>query len=75
MPHKTVSVPNITCGHCTATIERELGELEGVTAVSADRETRHVSIEWDDELTDWGAVLDLLDEIGFPAAGAAGSSE
>lgn len=65
--HKTITVPNITCGHCTATIERELGELAGVSSVAADQETKRVTIEWDADLTDWGAVLDLLDEIGFPA--------
>jgi copper chaperone CopZ len=32
MTSKTVHVPAINCGHCVATIERELGSLErGVT--------------------------------------------
>lgn len=68
MATKTVSVPNISCGHCVMTIERELGELEGVTAVNADATTKQVSVEWSEDETDFSAVLDLLDEIGFPAA-------
>ncbi len=68
MSHKTINVPNISCGHCVMTIERELGELDGVTAVKADAATKQVSVEWSEDETDFGAVLDLLDEIGFPAA-------
>lgn len=68
MSHKTIDVPNISCGHCVMTIERELGELDGVTAVNADAATKRVSVEWDEDVIDWTAVTDLLDEIGFPAA-------
>jgi copper chaperone len=63
----TVTVPNISCGHCTATIERELSELAGVQSVAADAATKQVVVEWDDAATPWQSVLDLLDEIGFPA--------
>lgn len=63
----TVTVPNISCGHCTATIERELSELAGVRSVAADASTKQVAVEWDEAATPWQAVLDLLDEIGFPA--------
>ena len=68
MSQKTVSVPNISCGHCVMTIERELSELQGVASVKADREARTVAVEWNDAETDWGRVAALLDEIGFPAA-------
>ena len=37
---KTVSEPNISCGHCVKTIERELGELPGVESVAAEAEGR-----------------------------------
>ena len=36
MATETFSVPNISCGHCVMTIERELGELEGVSSVEAN---------------------------------------
>ena len=68
MSEKTVSVPNISCGHCVKTIERELADLGGVTAVKADAESRTVAVEWNDAETDWAAVEGLLDEIGYPAA-------
>ena len=37
MSSKTVSIPSISCGHCVATIEREIGALAGVQVASADQ--------------------------------------
>ena len=36
MTTKTFTVPNISCGHCTHTIEMELRDLAGVKEVKAD---------------------------------------
>ena len=69
MTTKTVSVPNITCGHCVMTIQREVGELKGVSAVKADKDTRQVTVSWDPAATDWEAIGATLKEINFPAVG------
>ena len=42
METKTVTVPNISCGHCVMTIEREVGEVEGVASVKGEKETKRV---------------------------------
>ena len=63
MTSKTVSVPSISCGHCVATIEREVGELEGVSSVSAEEATRNVTISWDPDTTNWTAIEELMKEI------------
>ncbi len=65
MSSKTVKVPAINCGHCTNTIEMEVGELTGVTGVSADVESKQVTIEWSDP-ADWAQIESLLQEIDFP---------
>ncbi len=36
METKTVKIPAISCGHCVNTIEREVGQLEGIVSVKAD---------------------------------------
>ena len=69
MTSKTVNVPNISCGHCTMTIEREVGELGGVQSVTADRESKNVTISWDPETTDWVVIEEHMKEIDFPPAG------
>jgi copper chaperone len=65
MPTKTFNVPNINCGHCTRTIERELGDLNGVTYVKADADSKKVTVEWEDPLT-WNDIRELLEDIDYP---------
>ena len=67
MATKTFKVPNISCGHCVKTIEREVGELEGVTSVKADEATKTVTVEWQEPTTHWDAIAALLEEINYPA--------
>ncbi len=66
MMTKTVSVPSISCGHCVMTIQREVGDLQGVSAVKADRDTKQVTISWDPDATDWVVIEDTMKEINFP---------
>lgn len=66
MTTKTVSVPNISCGHCVMTIQRELGVLKGVSAVKADKDARQVTVSWDPDATDWVVIERTLKEINYP---------
>jgi copper chaperone CopZ len=67
METKTFQAPAIHCGHCTATIERELGELEGIQSVKADQNTKMVTVKWEVPAT-WDTIKALMAEIGYPAA-------
>ena len=67
MQSKTVSVPNISCGHCTHTIEMEIGDLAGVQAVNASLDSRQVVVKWDDPAT-WDQIKATLVEINYPPA-------
>lgn len=68
MESKTFTVPAIHCGHCTHTIEMELGEMEGVTAVHADQGSKQVTVSWQEPAT-WEKIRALLAEINYPAEG------
>lgn len=63
---KTVQVPGIGCDHCVSTIEQEVGDMQGVIAVSADRERKVVTVEWTEAGTTWDAIASHLDDIGYP---------
>lgn len=67
MPEKTVTASNISCHHCTHTIQRELGELEGVELVEADPTTKRVRVRWRAPAS-WEQVSTTLEEIGYPAS-------
>ena len=67
MTTKTYSVPNISCGHCVMTIERELKFVDGLQSVKAEQESQNVTVEVasPDVLQQ---VEAMLVEIGYPAA-------
>ena len=67
MSTKTVTVPAINCGHCTNTIEMEVGELTGVSSVKADVDSKEVVVEWTDP-ANWDQIQSLMEEINFPPA-------
>jgi copper chaperone len=68
MTSKTVKVPNISCGHCVMTIEREVGEMAGVSEVKADQVSRSVTVSWDPDATGWEAIEGLMKEINYGPA-------
>ena len=65
MTTKVLSVPNISCQHCVATIERALGELEEVQQVTADAKTKLVSVTYGAP-EDLQTITDTLKDIGYP---------
>lgn len=66
MKSVTYNVPNISCKHCTHTITMELSEIEGVSNVDADVQTRLVTVTFDEPATEQ-ALKDTLAEINYPA--------
>ena len=67
MEKQTLSIPNISCGHCVMAIERELGQLEGVSLVAGDPTTKEVTVEWDLPAS-LEQIKVTLKEINYPAA-------
>lgn len=68
MAVKTVVVPNISCMHCVHTIQNEVSELEGVTKVVAEQESKKVTVEWNEPPASWDKIKALLEEINYPPA-------
>jgi copper chaperone len=65
MEETQVHIPAISCHHCRMTIERELGELEGIESVEVDVDSRTALIRWEAPLT-WDEIKETLTEIGYP---------
>lgn len=64
----TYSVPAISCGHCTHTIESEVGELQGVQSVKAEIDNKKVTITFAEPASE-EKIKTLLAEINYPAEG------
>lgn len=67
MTSKTFVVPNISCGHCTHTIEMELSDLAGVEQVKADEASKQVTVTYGEPAT-WEQIVATLEEIDYPPA-------
>ncbi len=61
----TYSVPAISCGHCTRTIEMELTDLKGIQSVKADVNSKKVEITFDAPASE-DTIKALLAEIEYP---------
>jgi copper ion binding protein len=66
MEKQTFNIPNITCGHCVMNIKNEIGELDGVSKVDGDPDSKTVTVEWDSPTT-LDRIKDTLKEINYPA--------
>lgn len=63
----TLNAPDISCGHCVATVESAVGKVDGVKTVTADANSRDVSVTYDASQTDVSAITAALEEAGYPA--------
>ncbi len=59
-----LKVPEMSCGHCKATIEKAVADVDADARVSVDLENRTVSIE--SSIAD-AALIDALKAGGYEA--------
>lgn len=67
MNKETFHIPNISCGHCTASIQNELKEIEGVRSAEGDIARKTVTVDWEAPASR-EKILATLKEINYPAA-------
>ena len=67
MEKTTFSIPNISCNHCIMTIQRELGEIEGIGNIEGNSETKEITVEWEIPAT-VDTIKETLKKINYPAA-------
>lgn len=63
----TFTISNISCGHCTATIEKELKDIRGVAVVNGSPHEKTITVEWHVPATVSQIEAKLI-EIGYPAS-------
>ncbi|HMN12605.1 MAG TPA: heavy-metal-associated domain-containing protein [Bellilinea sp.] len=59
------NIPNISCGHCVATIKNELCEIEGINNVEGNFQTKQINVEFELPAT-LDKIVDKLAEINYP---------
>ena len=66
MEKQDFTIPTITCGHCVAAIKDELSEMDGVSAVDGNPESKVMHVEWEAPATQ-ASIKDKLQAINYPA--------
>ncbi len=64
----TLSVPDISCGHCKNSIEGALQPLEGVVSAEVSIEDRKVAVTYDESMVDVATMVKAIDEQGYEVA-------
>ena len=62
----TLTAPDISCGHCVASIKEAVGELDGVRRVEASSESKQVAVDLDPSRVSLASIEATLDEAGYP---------
>ena len=62
---QTLSVPDISCGHCKMSIEGALSDLGGVAAAEVHIDPRTVDITWNEETVQLDAIIAAIEEQGY----------
>ncbi len=60
----TLSVPEISCGHCKETIEGAVGALDGVARAEVDVDAKTVTVDGGDP----AAIIGAIEGAGFDVA-------
>ncbi len=68
MTQITLSVPDISCGHCKSSIEGAVNPLEGVDAAVVAIDDRNVAIDYDGTETTLESIVAAIDEQGYEVA-------
>ena len=61
-----LTAPDVSCGHCVATIKGMLSTLPGVARVEANPDTKRVDVSFDPNRVSLNQIAAALDEAGYP---------
>ncbi len=68
MTTRTLSIPDISCGHCKTSIEGAVGPLDGVESVEVAVDDRTVAINYNGTDGTLAAIVDAIEEQGYEVA-------
>jgi copper chaperone len=65
MKQITLSVLDISCGHCKSSIEGAVASMDGVARAEVSVSKRTVDVEYDPAQVDLAAIVSAIDDQGF----------
>ncbi len=65
MTSRTLSVPDVSCGHCKSSIEGAVGPLDGVELVEVAIDDRTVAVDYDGTEETFAGIVAAIEEQGY----------
>ena len=65
MTTRTLSVPEISCGHCKSAIEAAVSTLDGVDRVEVQIDTSTVELDYDGTDTTLNTIVTAIEDVGY----------
>ena len=65
MASQTLSVPEISCGHCKSSIEAAVSPLEGVDSVEVQIDERTVQFDYDGTDATLTTIVAAIEDVGY----------
>jgi copper chaperone len=65
MVTETISVPEIHCDHCKASIEGALASIGGVEGATVNIGARTVTVTYDDASVNHGDLVEAIEQQGY----------
>ncbi len=62
---KTLHVKGMTCAACSANLERNISNAEGVVKAAVNLTTEKLTVEYDPEQTGVEQFTEIIDKLGF----------
>ena len=65
MTNRTLSVPEIHCGHCKMSIEEAVGGVPGVERAEVDVDASTVALDYDGSDETFTAIVSAIEDVGY----------
>ncbi len=65
MTNRTLSVPEIHCGHCKTSIEDAVGAVSGVERAEVDIGASTLDLDYDGSDGTFTAIVAAIEEVGY----------
>ncbi len=70
MTRLTLSVPDISCGHCKSSIEGAVAPMTGVDSVEVHIDQKIVDLRFDESAVSLDSIVAAIEDVGYEVASA-----
>jgi copper chaperone len=65
MTNRTLSVPEISCGHCKSAIEAAVSQVDGVERVEVQIDESTVQLDYDGTADTLTTIVAAIEDVGY----------